>query len=366
MGTTRINVALVLICSACILTSAPAVSAATNNGGFSVRPGEFNPNDPVSRAYFKPILAPGASATRHVVVTNLGSAPLHLLVDPVDGLTGQTSGSVYANRQDPATKAGLWLTPAIRSVTIGARGTASVPFTISVPRSATPGDHLAGIAFQNTATNSSAGSFAVKQIIREVVGVLVKVPGPASKEMSIGTLALQSLPGTAFASVIVNLSNAGQLLCKPSLNVSLDGPNGRSRTVTRALDTVLPGDTIAYPLPWPDSLSAGRYVARASTSGCGPAFTISDVPLVLGAPLNGTQQPATAPAHHRIPILWLVLAFGLTLAGILLGLLIGKRRRREEPELVPVSSPRIPVHANAGSSTEEPSGVGRGQQSLWP
>jgi hypothetical protein len=354
MGTTRIKLGLVLICSACIMIlTAPPASAASNSGGYSVRPAEIDQNDPATRAYFKPVLAPGKSATHHIVVTNLDSVALHLLINSVDGLTGQTSGSVYANRQDPVAKAGIWLTPSSSSITIAPHATATVAFAIRVPRDAKPGDHLAGIAFENTATNSSGGSFAVKQIIREVVGVLVRVPGPASEGMSIGSLALQSLPGTSFASVIVNLTNTGQLLCKPALTVAMHGPNGSARTVTRTLDTILPGDTIAYPLPWPDTLAAGSYVARASTSACGPAAATADVPLVLGAPLNGSQ-PSNEPARVvRTPNLSIILTVGLALAALLFGLLIGKRRRRKEeehPVVAPMPVRRRPMPLEAAPS----------------
>jgi len=392
MATTRIKLGLVLICAASMsLLSAPIARAGSNNGGYSVRPAEIDQNDPTTRAYFKPVLAPGASATHHVVVTNLDAVPLHLLINSVDGLTGQTSGSVYANRQDPVAKAGTWLAPSSSSITIAPHATATVAFIIRIPRDATPGDHLAGIAFENTATNSSGGSFAVKQIIREVVGVLVRVPGPASESMSIGSLALQSLPGTSFASVIVNLTNTGQLLCKPELTVAMQGPNGSARTVTRTLDTVLPGDTIAYPLPWPASLAAGRYVGRASTSACGPAASTADIPLVLGAPLNGSQTSNEPARVVRTPSLSLVLTIGLALLALLFGLLIGKlRRRKEEHPVLPLEPARAqhtPQHATSGSSLrrvptveeleslvhgQSENGIATGsptapaQQSFWP
>ena len=50
MGTTRIKLGLVLICSASIvMLSAPLASAANNNGGYSVRPAEIDDKDPVVR-----------------------------------------------------------------------------------------------------------------------------------------------------------------------------------------------------------------------------------------------------------------------------------------------------------------------------
>ena len=368
---------------------------AASSGGYSVRPVEVDQNDPATRAYFKPALKPGATTTLHVEITNRDEVPLKLRVDAVDGITGQTSGSVYANRQDPVLKAGAWVTPVTHELEIGPRGSTRVAFTVVVPGNAEPGDHLAGIAFENEAVQSSGSGFSVKEIIREVVGIQIRVPGPASTHLTIGALGLQSLPGTAFASVIVHLSNDGQLLCKPALTVDLHGPNGYARTLTRQLDTILPTDTIAYPLAWPDTLQKGQYSARASTTSCGPAASTANVPLSLGAPLNGTQQ-TTSPERRPtgVPLLFIVLALGVALIALLLGLLIGKRRRREEtkqPVAVPVPTVRVaayPVGApddgsdlrrvtdgpRAGdrvkrlepSPQPDPSAQEPQQQSLWP
>jgi hypothetical protein len=330
---------LIVVCCVGVI-DATAASA----GGFSVRPGEIDPNDAATRAYFKPLLKPGAGATLHVIVTNLGVASLHLLVNSVDGLTGQTSGSVYANRQDPVVKAGAWVAPSAHEIIVAPGAVRSVPFTIHVPTNATPGDHLAGIAFENALVASSGGSFAVKQIMREVVGIQIQVPGAASTHVGVGALALQSLPGTSFASVIVNLSNDGTLLCKPSLTVTLGGADGRARTATRKLDTILPGDTIAYPLPWPDSLSPGTYAARASTAECGPSAKTAEVPLALGVPLNGTQHATHVPARpFRVPLFSLALAVALAIAGLFFGLLIGKRRRRSDEPTAPSPTEPSPV-----------------------
>src|SRR5437588_9148860 len=88
-------------------------AAAQATGSFSVRPGQSNPAEPITRAYFKPLLRSGGSISQTVIVSNAGARPVRLLVYPLDGLTGQTTGTVYANRRDPRRKAGLWVNPRI-------------------------------------------------------------------------------------------------------------------------------------------------------------------------------------------------------------------------------------------------------------
>ena len=241
------------LCGIIALIVAVAVPAAAQAAGtltFSVRPGHYDPADPATRAYFKRQVAPGQSFADDVIVSNGGSAPLALRVYPVDGLTGQTSGAVYANRGQRRRKAGAWIRTSVSSVVVPAHAEATIHFVGVVPAGTAPGDHLAGIAFQNAHVTTSAGSFRVREILREVVGVLIRVPGPARARLRLGPMALRTLPGTRLGSVVVGIADVGRLLCKPTLSVTLVSP-GRRLRLTRRLDTILPGDRIAYPLDPP-------------------------------------------------------------------------------------------------------------------
>lgn len=140
-------------------------------------PANPDPNDLLSRSYFRPVLTPGSSITETVTVSNTGDVPVDLYVYPVDGLTGTTSGTVYANRADPRQKAGTWLTATVSSLTVPADHVQEVPCRIDVPATAAPGDHVAGIAFENAHPTHASG-FSVTEVIREVIGVQVRVPGP--------------------------------------------------------------------------------------------------------------------------------------------------------------------------------------------
>ncbi len=137
------------VAAAATLLPAAGAAADAQIGGFSARPAHFSQSNPATRAYFIRRVDPGHGFTDEVVVSNSSNQTLKLHVNAVDGLTGVTSGAVYANRQDPVHKAGLWVTPAEGEVTVGPRRSVVVPFRVQVPRSATAGDHLAGLALQN-------------------------------------------------------------------------------------------------------------------------------------------------------------------------------------------------------------------------
>ena len=101
-----------------LVAFAGVAGAQTTGGGFGAAPSHSDPADPATRAYFKPVIAPGTAYQDSVLVTNSSDDATTLIVYPVDGLTGQTSGTVYANHADPVKKAGMWLSPAMSSVTL--------------------------------------------------------------------------------------------------------------------------------------------------------------------------------------------------------------------------------------------------------
>jgi hypothetical protein len=288
-----------------------------------VRPAHFDAAKPASRAYFARAVAGGGSFTDAVIISNTSAAPVAVYVYPVDGLTGVTTGSVYANRQDRRRRAGKWLRVSTPSLSVPAHRQVSVAFTVRVPRSGRAGDHLAGIAVENARPLRSAGKFSVTEVTRAVVGVLVSVPGAAKPSLQLAGVALRPLPGTPLASVVVTMGDAGGKLCKPTLTVALGG-----QTVQRRLDTILPGDRIDFPFPWPHRLSAGTYAAAVTGSGCGPSTVLRASPH-LGtdlAPANGSvDPPANAKPAGSTP--WWALPL-VAIGGLIAGALFTRRGGR--------------------------------------
>lgn len=306
-------------------------------GGFGVRPAHANPNNPATRAYFVRSVPTGGSFTDQVVVTNSASRPVRLRVYAVDGLTGVTSGAVYSNRNDKLHKAGLWVTPAVSLVRVDARSQALVPFEVRVPSSASPGDHLAGLAFENTSRQRSGGRFSVTEIVRAVIGIEIQVPGSAFAQVQLRGASLKALPGTQIPSVIVNLGDSGLRLCKPVLAVALAGSGGRQPVVRRALDTILPGDYIPFPLPWPRPLRSGIYRASVTASGCGHGVRTSAVAR-LGSSLSGTTaHPGFITAGKAGGTPWWLIPL-VALAGIAAGVFLTLRLSRGRPRGVPTST----------------------------
>lgn len=305
------------------------VASAAAIGGFGARPAHYDSGNPATRAYFIRTAPRGGSFTDQVVVSNTAAKQVTLRVYPTDGVTGATSGVVYSNRQTHLKGTGLWVTPAVSRVTVPARSQRTVGFTVHVPGNANPGQHLAGLALEDVHSGTSTGRFSVTEVLRTVVGIEIAVPGPARSRIALDSFAISPITGTAYPSVVVNLSNLGTRLCKPALSIALNGPDGVQRA-TRHLDTILPGDSIPYPFLWSRSLPAGSYAATITATGCGPRATLHGK-AALGAKLVKSTVPVEAsvlPASSTIP--WLPIAL-VGCGGIALGAWFGRRRRNPDP-----------------------------------
>ena len=301
-------------------------------GGFSARPLDPSGN-PALRSYFKWHVRRGGRYVGALLVSNAENVTVHLRIYPVDGLTGVTSGAVYPTGEAAVRRDGRWLTPDLATMTIPPLSHRTLRFTARVPARARPGDHVAAIVLENADHPRTAhGSIAIIEVIRSAVAVEMRVAGPTHTALAVTGLALRPLPGTQIASAVVNLSNTGDLLCKPRLSVSIIAEGGTTvRTVTRQLDLILPGDSIPFPLAWPRPLATGRYTMSARATGCGPLTSLRRS-VTLGTSLHGNTPtatlPAAAPARASTPWLLIALVGGI---GMLLGWLLSRRRRPSAP-----------------------------------
>ncbi len=324
-----------------LVAAAPAAPAsAAEVGGFGARPAPTRhaQGRPLG-AYFKLRIHVRHLLRRQAIVSNSTGHPVTLRVDAVDGVTGATSGSVYADRGRAPQETGRWVRPDVRQITLAPHTSRRVTFTARVPYGASPGNHLAGLAFQDVRARRGRGRFAVRQVVRVVVGVEITVPGAAHYGLALPRLGLRALGGTAMPAVVVRTQNRGRRLCKPNLTVTVARRGGGTRrTVHRRIDTVLPGDTIDYPLPWPHQLADGAYTVDALATGCGRRATQHAV-VRLGAALRGTASrpgvllPAAPASRGPAPTPWWMFAM-VGIAGVLAGVAVGRGRGRRRPPRV--------------------------------
>src|SRR5205814_2030722 len=141
--------------------------------------------------------------------------------------TGQTSGAVYLSRQSPRRDVGAWVVLSRSRVTLAPGKNAVVDFTIRVPHTARPGDHLGGIVAENAQVQASSGHGALQIKIRHltIAAVEVQLPGPA-----IGRVVATGVkPGGehGYQYVYVHLKSTGTVMIKPAEALTVRNDAGR-------------------------------------------------------------------------------------------------------------------------------------------
>ena len=134
---------------------------------------------------------------------------------------------------------------------------------------------------------------------------------------------------------------------KPRLAVRLTKSSGYSRTVTRSLGTLLPGDSTSIEIFWPTKL-AGRYTIKACAQGGGLAAPTCNTgsavaPAAATTPSKNpgafplhSSAPASTATHSSPPTLLIVLvavlgAIVLIGGSVLVGARLGRRKAAGAP-----------------------------------
>jgi hypothetical protein len=102
---------------------------------------------PDGRAAFTYKLDPGAELPDYVGISNYSDQPITLDLYASDALTTPTGGFDLLPAAQKPTDVGTWVVfeERYRRLLIPSRSRVDVPFRITVPRNATPGDHAGGI-----------------------------------------------------------------------------------------------------------------------------------------------------------------------------------------------------------------------------
>ncbi|MDO9353842.1 MAG: hypothetical protein Q7T55_09105, partial [Solirubrobacteraceae bacterium] len=261
-------VAAFVLSIAALVAAAPAQAQVAGGVGYRVAQ---EAGSQLEAGYLTLTVNAGQTSSGFFFMTNTAKPTAQMRIYSADGLTGNTTGVVYGSAGDPLAEAGSWLTPSIRSAVLTGESERRIDFSVRVPPGASAGDHVGSIVLEQNGKTSAT----VSQVVRNVVPIRIVVPGAPGPQIVVRSAKIDGLPGTTLPAVIVGLRNTGPRLCAPILSVSLRGPSEKGREVSRQLDTILPGDRVPYPLPWPRTIEPGSYVARVTSSGCGTTESIT-------------------------------------------------------------------------------------------
>jgi hypothetical protein len=313
----RVLAALLLL-----VAVAPQASAAAPVT-FGVRPATESAPD--SRNNFSYGATPGAIVRDFVAVSNVSESPLNLRVYASDAFNTPEGGFDLLAAAHKPVDIGAWTKTRDERITVPGRSVVIVPFTVTIPADATPGDHAGGIvaALTTDQTNAQGQKVSVEQRVGS--RVYLRVTGDLRPELSVQDLS-PSFSGQPFgrgdATVSYTVRNTGNVRLGATQSVKVSTPWGSSvdSAPVAALPELLPGGGVQITTSVPGLLPAGWLTANVHLVPVAPA----DTP---GPELTTVEQDASFAAVPWAPLGGLVLVVGLVL------LARYRRKRRDKPEV---------------------------------
>ncbi|ETK35524.1 WxL protein peptidoglycan domain-containing protein [Microbispora sp. ATCC PTA-5024] len=269
------------------------------------------------RENFSYTLDPGGRIEDALVVANNGAAPLHLAVYAADGFTTKDGRLDLVGRDVSSAKVGAWVHADRPDVTVPPGESAEVPFTLTLPDSAVPGEYMGGIV--TVPAEAGHGDRRLGIRIRLRVGGELR-PSVSVEDARVRYSGTSNPFGKGDATVTYTIRNTGNAILAARQAVSVSGPF--SRLAVRAgrigdSPQLLPGDTWKVSVPVRGVTPALRLTATISLL---PLLTDSAGSVAPLAVVEGTADAWTVP--------WaLLLLLVVVLAGLVAAALAVRRRR---------------------------------------
>ncbi|WP_328463277.1 DUF916 domain-containing protein [Actinoplanes sp. NBC_00393] len=233
-----------------ILAPAPASAAPGDTGvRWSVQPSTAK--GPDGRDFIIRRAAPGERLTDYVGITNLTAKPQTFTVYGTDAYnTDDGSFALLAAAEKP-TDIGSWIALGAREYTVPANTRLDVPFSITVPANATPGDHAGGVIASIAEEQTDANGQKVLVDRRVAARVYLTVAGAVAPTLKIDTVRLEYAQsanpadgGVMTVSYLVR--NTGNQRLDGTGSVRVTGPFGwqLARTEAMEIPELLPGGSV--------------------------------------------------------------------------------------------------------------------------
>ncbi|RYV49985.1 COG1470 family protein [Pengzhenrongella frigida] len=306
---------------------------------------------PDDRSFLEFSAGPGAVIYDHVAIINQAAAPIDLQVYSGDVVMADGGGLSVTARDQATTDAGSWITvegPGTIQIPAQSQetglGYVVVPFSLTIPANAQPGDHLGGIVASLVSAGQggeNSPSIALEQ--RVAARVYIRVEGPLDPGLDVvdvtATYAAGALAGVRAGTMTVSytLRNSGnvRLAVEPSVRVA--GPFGlleRTAAGERA-DEILPGGEVKVTTTVPDVWPLGFETVTVSARGVAP--TAGEDP--------GVGTATGSAVVWAFP--WAILATLALLIAITIYRVVRARRRKTRRNARRVARARAATQADA-------------------
>lgn len=291
---------------------------------WSVRPADTAQG--TGRPNFAYEALPGKSVADALLVTNRSAEGIELEVYAADGFLTPDGSLDILPKGEESVELGSWVEVASPRISLASGQTAEIPFEITVPADAPPGDYAAGVVASMTVdaegvvTERRLGS----RVHLRVLGDLAPAFTVTDVTVAYTGTPVPFAPGDG--SVTFTLTNTGNTRLAPDALVQVAGPFGIAPVSVRGSDLpeLLPGSTIEHTVQVAGIAPLGLVTADVAASG-----------EVVSRPGESRVPPAVADVSASATtwaVPWTSLAVVLLVAGLVTWWLLARRRAKASKE----------------------------------
>lgn len=287
---------------------------------------------------------PGRVVRDSVIVYNLGKVKATLALYPIDGITASDGTFSLAQLTDRQKAFGRWARLSRNLVVLPGGASVVVPFSVTIPQDADPGDVTGGIVVSDVPKRPNVTSVQQQLAVATRIGIrtVVRVQGRLRASLAVDQVSSSfepsiTTPGFGRLTVSWRVTNDGNVGVGAEQAVGVTMPFGiatASATPAR-LRSILPGDSVVQTATFENVFAGVRLTSQVTAT-----------PVVLEGQVPGAAAGASSDTVWAIS--WSGVAIVALIVGLLVWLVLRLRSRRRGPA-VPVAAPRHGAPSPVGS-----------------
>jgi cbb3-type cytochrome oxidase subunit 3 len=253
-------------------SSAPPAGSEEREAGWAVQPA--GPDGPGLRSAFTYNMTPGQTIRDSVSISNLSSEEITFAIYAKDAFNTEVDGAfALLDDAEENVDVGSWVTIRVDEYAVPAGKRADIPFELTVPEDAAPGDHAGGIIAANVDVIDEVEQDGITLAVRQRIAarIYVRVAGPLSPELRIKDVSVSSeTPLLPFVqgggSVTYTVENVGNVRLTAATESKVTGAFGRTVASPESQDLpeLLPGGSVQITESWDGSPPLEYLTAKIS------------------------------------------------------------------------------------------------------
>ena len=272
---------------------------------WALAPTGTDPNEPSSRPNLSYEIAPGAKVDDSVTLWNYGDTQLNFRVYATDAFNNPTGGfDLLAGDKSPS-DVGSWVSLPQANVTAPPHTKTDMPFTLTVPADARPGDHAAGIIASSQVQGKNDDGRIVTLDRRTGSRLYLRVAGPLEPGLLVEnvqtTYHATANPLNGAVDVSYTVRNVGNIRLGTHQGVEVRNPFGKRMKANKLddLTEILPGNAVTITTHFAHVTAALRVTTDIKLT----PFQVGDA--------GSTGAPAVTRAAHTWAVPWVLVALSI-------------------------------------------------------